>query len=437
MSVSVTAFSGVPGHGAHAVGTCPSRHFSWIWEPPLIAQGMAVSSLVLGVAAPVLSRTRGHRYRRVRHMFDPLQHAVVSSQATSPLAETIVAWVRQSTKDEDERLHKALADALRTVRADADAWKAVEASASSTLQKMEQRLREDNRTLRDLLGESVAESLERSIATGLSEGFTREDIQAALRTPAVERAIGAILKDGIFEFIQTVDILGQAVNRLPFLGPLRQQVIEGLRNEVERVLGNQINAFLGRYTRLAAEQSLLPFLTADSNKAVLAQSAQQVARYVLSRKLSELVPPPPSAVKLREETIAGLGVLDPAKVDEAGSAARKLIRQALKTNDIPAVGAANLPVYKEIDMQLQRHLSVELQHAAANGGGSTDGATSFGGQSTLVDDSFEQADKSKALAAKMLNANTELAALPESNKRRLEARIASVLQEELHNAAGG
>jgi len=364
-----------------------------------------------------------------------MRQAVVSSHAAAPLAETLVAWVRQSTKDEDERLHMALADALRNVRADAEAWKAVEASASTTLQKVEQRLREDNRTLKDLLGESVAASLERSIATGLSDGFSREDIQAALRTPAVERAIGAILKDGIFEFIQTVDILGNAVNRLPILGPLRQQVVEGLRREVERMLGHQINAFLGRYTRLAAEQSLLPFLTADSNKALLAQSARQVAQYAFSRKVSELVPPPSSAAKLREEAIAGLGVLDPTKVDEAGSAARKLIRLALETNDVPAVGATSLPVYTEIDMQLQRYLPAEMRQAAASCGESTDVGVPLGGDSTLVDDSFEQADRSKALAAKMLHVDAELGALPKASKDRLEARIASVLQEELRNIA--
>jgi len=413
-----------------ALSTCPvHQQASWVREPPPIAQRLTVSALVLGVVTPSLSRTtRQHRYRRVRHTPAPVRRAVVSSHTATPLAEALVAWLRESTKDEDQRLHAALADALRAVRADAEAWKAVETSASDTLQKIERRLREDDRTLRELLGESVAESLERSVATGLSEGFTREDIQAALRTPAVERAIGAILKDGIFEFIQTVDILGQAVNRLPILGPLRQQVVEGLRREVERVLGHQINAFLGRYTRLAAEQSLLPFLTADSNKAVLAQSAQQVTRYAFSRKLGELVPPPPSAAKLREEAIAALSVLDPAQVDEAGSAARKLIRLALETNDVPAIGATSLPVYAEMDMQLQRH----LPDSTADGG-LTDVGASLVGTSTLVADDIEQTDRSTALAAEMLHANAELAALPEPSRRRLEARIASVLREELHS----
>jgi len=429
--MSVVALPGVPGHGAHALNTYRTRHTSWLRGPPLVARRMAVGALVFGVAAPCLSRTtRQHRYH-IRGMSAPVRHAVVSSHAAAPLAETLVAWARHSTKDEDERLHMALADALRAVRADEEAWKAVEASASTTLQKVERRLREDNRTLRDLLGESATESLERSIATGLSDGFTREDIQAALRTPAVERAIGAILKDGIFEFIQTVDILGNAVNRLPILGPLRQQVVEGLRREVERVLGQQINAFLGRYTRQAAEQTLLPFLTADSNKAVLAQSARQVARYAFSRKLSEIVPPPSSAAKLREEVIAGLGVLDPSKVDEAGSAARKLIRLALETNDVPAIGATSLPVYAEMDMQLQRYLPSETQQAGA----STDVGNPLGGEATLADNSSEQADRSKVWAAKMLHANDELAALPEASKRRLEARIAIVLQEELGNVA--
>merc|ERR1712008_332573 len=126
-------------------------------------------------------------------------------------------------------------------------------------------------------------------------------------------------------------------------------------------------------------------------------------------------------------------------LDEAGSAARKLIRLALETSDVPAVGATTLPVYTEMDMQLQRYLPADVQQAVASCGGSTDAGTPLGGESMLVDNSVEQADRSRALAAVMLHVNVpwfpELAALPTPSKDRLEARIASVLQEEFHNLA--
>merc|ERR1712008_339792 len=84
-------------------------------------------------------------------------------------------------------------------------------------------------------------------------------------------------------------------------------------------------------------------------------------------------------------------------LDEAGSAARKLIRLALETSDVPAVGATTLPVYTEMDMQLQRYLPADVQQAVASCGGSTDAGTPLGGESMLVDNSVEQADRSRAL----------------------------------------
>ncbi|CAK0889657.1 unnamed protein product [Prorocentrum cordatum] len=230
---------------------------------------------------------------------------------------------------------------------------------------------DEDRTLEQLLGPDAASSLEKSIAVGLGEGFRQEDLRAALRTPAVERAVGAVLKDGIFEFLQTVDLLGNAVSRLPVLGPFRQQVVEGLRREVDRVLGAQIDGFLGRYTRLAAERTLLPLLTADGNRAELAKSAGQLTRYALGQQVRDVLPPPGTAAELRREALQGLRGLDAAAAArEVAAAARRLLRKRPEPAVSPAVVSATMgPLNDALESQLRRFLPAVPARAPPGGGG--------------------------------------------------------------------
>jgi hypothetical protein len=65
------------------------------------------------------------------------------------------------------------------------------------------------------------------IGTSVESVSINEDIlKAFMRTKAVESLAGAILYTGIFEFVQRADILGNIVNQLPVIGPVRQQVLE-------------------------------------------------------------------------------------------------------------------------------------------------------------------------------------------------------------------
>ncbi len=57
-------------------------------------------------------------------------------------------------------------------------------------------------------------------------------LKAFMRTKAVEGMAGAILYTGIFEFVQKADILGNIVNQLPIIGPVRQQVNVALKDAV-------------------------------------------------------------------------------------------------------------------------------------------------------------------------------------------------------------
>ena len=72
--------------------------------------------------------------------------------------------------------------------------------------------------------------------------------RAVLRTPAVEGVIGSVLYEGIFQFIQTVDIIGNIVNGLPVIGPIRQQILNAFKKELDRTLGRQVHALFHEAT---------------------------------------------------------------------------------------------------------------------------------------------------------------------------------------------
>lgn len=371
------------------------------------ASGVASALLVVGAVGRRRAPQRGSKRRLGR-----------AARSASSLPGAIVDWAGQAAEEDDAQLRHVVVDAARAARADPEAWAAVEASATSAMEAVEEKLRKESRSLRELVGPDAAGSIEESVAVGLSEGFSREDLRAGLRTPAVERAIGAVLKDGIFEFMQTVDLLGNVIGRLPILGPLRQQVIDGFRREVDRALGAQIDGFLGRYTRLAAEQTLLPFLTAEANRATLAQSARQLARYVLDRRVSELLPPAETAESLRRELLAGMRSLDVDTVGEGAHAARRLLRQRPDPSSNSSLHAVMKPLNAELDSQWRRFLVAD-GHADAG--------------------RHEQAEAAAADALESLAARRPelgLAGVAPERRRRLESKIAQALVEELELVSG-
>jgi hypothetical protein len=72
-----------------------------------------------------------------------------------------------------------------------------------------------------------------------------ELVTAVLRSEAVELLLGHVLYEGIVEFIQQVDVLGNVVNSLPVIGPIRVQIMTAARDQLDLLVGKQIASFLG------------------------------------------------------------------------------------------------------------------------------------------------------------------------------------------------
>ena len=62
-----------------------------------------------------------------------------------------------------------------------------------------------------------------------------------------------MLYEGIFEFVQRADFLGNIINGLPIIGPLRVQFMNAGRERLTMILGDQLVKFLGEYSASAAE----------------------------------------------------------------------------------------------------------------------------------------------------------------------------------------
>jgi hypothetical protein len=125
-------------------------------------------------------------------------------------------------------------------------------------------------------------------------------LKAFMRTPAVESMAGAILYTGIFEFVQRADILGNIVNGLPVIGPIRMEINKALKEQLDATLGPQVTQFLGTQSRPAVEQ-MISFITAEENKQAFGKSGRRLAEYLLNRPVNSIMPSRDSALKIRDQ----------------------------------------------------------------------------------------------------------------------------------------
>ena len=81
-----------------------------------------------------------------------------------------------------------------------------------------------------------------------------------------------------------------ALSKLPILGPIRAQLVDAARREVDALVGPQVEGFLGSYSAAAAE-SAVSYLLAEDNSPKLRAARRQLASKLLNRPLCKLVAP--------------------------------------------------------------------------------------------------------------------------------------------------
>lgn len=204
-------------------------------------------------------------------------------------------WIRQQTLREILPPLE-VASAVKSLREDTALRESYRPVVNKAIERIETQLRGETRSLRELLGEDASEKVLSALESVKGDA---DATRSFLRTPAVEKVVGSILYEGIFEFIKQVDILGNIINGLPIIGPIRQQIMNGVKTELDRTLGNQVKGFLGGYSRLATEQ-LVTLVLSDENAQGFAGARRRLGEELLARPLSSLVPPQALVDEMKE-----------------------------------------------------------------------------------------------------------------------------------------
>ena len=109
-----------------------------------------------------------------------------------------------------------------------------------------------------------------------------------LRSEIVEKLLGKVLYEGIFEFVQRADLLGNIFAQLPLLGAIRMQMLKTARSQLDAVLGDSLARFLGEYTASAAE-SASAFLVSPETASARRRARRSAAAKLLAKPVRDLV----------------------------------------------------------------------------------------------------------------------------------------------------
>lgn len=101
--------------------------------------------------------------------------------------------------------------------------------------------------------------------------------------------MGSILYEAIYEFLRRVDIIGNVMNKLPIIGPIKVAIDREFKKSLDRTVGIQIKTFLATFNRTAV-QRMMDFVLSASNRAALRKANRNAADVLLNRPVSQLLP---------------------------------------------------------------------------------------------------------------------------------------------------
>jgi len=183
-------------------------------------------------------------------------------------------------------------------------------------QKVEKRLREENeRTPADLLGKELTDRILSSIRGDGGGSYDAQTVLTFLESDAINSLFGKLLYDAIFEFTIKFDILGNAIGKLPLLGPVRNQVLKESKRNMDRTLGPLLQKFLSGYTGVAIRQAV-DFVVSEENASAFGKANAKLVSYLLEKRtVADWIPEEETLVEWREEVWAYLVGLEEGSSD--------------------------------------------------------------------------------------------------------------------------
>lgn len=198
-------------------------------------------------------------------------------------ARPVIDWVAQQTLQElvpKEDAYKIIDELIHNETL----LDSTEAYFDKNWDSLESRIRNEDQTLQQLLGPSASQRIMDSV---VDLKYDKDVVSTFLNSNAINSLFAKILYDGISEFTQRIDIFGNIVNTLPIIGPIRKQVTQQFKQQLDKSLGPLIQNFLKVYTKVAIQEAI-DFVLA--NEALFSSANQNLVKNLLNRPINTLVP---------------------------------------------------------------------------------------------------------------------------------------------------
>jgi len=148
-------------------------------------------------------------------------------------------------------------------------------------------VKEDRRPVSAFLGEGNVDRLLGSAkyiqasASPALEGF--------IMSQYVRERLASIIYEAIFAFLQSVDLLGNVLNNIPILGPVRQLSLAILKTIIDESAGESIKTFLTEYTTEASKR-LAKIVTAEANREAFSEAWANALGELIKAPVGSLLP---------------------------------------------------------------------------------------------------------------------------------------------------
>lgn len=203
-------------------------------------------------------------------------------------------------------------------------WNEYKSKYDEYLSSLESKLRDEDKTVAEILGESSVESIYR-IVESLPK-YDKAVVTTFMNEPTVEKILSSIIYEAIFEFLQKVDLIGGIVNTLPVIGPIRVTIVKEFKKQLDRLLGPQIKTFLASYNRIAINRIIDLVVSEDI---AFSKVNGNIVRSVLNKSINSYLPDQTSSAQLKEDVwnfLRGVDIENIAKIinvfyDDFGSVA--------------------------------------------------------------------------------------------------------------------
>ena len=272
---------------------------------------LCVSSLLL-----LISRTNGflpftqpNYYQQMRHY--QIQSSHLHEKTTSSVRDAIDWFSAQELnsylpKDDTLAIISELLNEKQLIDDSEDL-------ITKNWQSLEKKLQEEDRPLTEILGKETTNRILKSVQD--IESYDAEAVKAFISSEAINKLFAQILYDGIYQFFQTIDVFGNIVGRLPIIGPIRNQIRDEVKKNLDRTVGPLIQSFLREYTKVAVMEAS-DFVLKPSNRKIFSSANVKLVNTLLQRPVNTLVPSSDLSNKLRDEVFEYLRQAQVEDVEE-------------------------------------------------------------------------------------------------------------------------